>query len=236
MDFVIISKEDIFKQRKPKDVFKNLKSDYFLIRVFDIIKKNKSLEIIKYNKTLQKRMHLNINDYKEYSQSYSSIEIEIKITSNEQGKYGKFINISDESKKYYHIYIDKSKEELKKKNNKIKRIKIFIDYQVKSLRSLFYNCSCINSICFKKFNRINITDMAFMFFECSSLKELNLSNFNTNNVVDMGYMFFGCSSLKELNLSNFNTSNVTDMSSMFARCSSLRELNISNFNTKMLLI
>ena len=49
--------------------------------------KNKSLEIIKYNKKLQKRLNLNIKDYKEYTELYSSIEIELKF----DGLYGKFI-------------------------------------------------------------------------------------------------------------------------------------------------
>ena len=34
----------------------NLKSDYFLRKLFDIFKKDKSLNIIKYNKQLQKRL------------------------------------------------------------------------------------------------------------------------------------------------------------------------------------
>ena len=34
-------------------------------------------EIIKYSKSLQKRFNLNINDYKEYIEIFSSIEIEI---------------------------------------------------------------------------------------------------------------------------------------------------------------
>ena len=46
------------------------------------MKENKSLEIVKYNKKLQKKLNLSINDYKEYSQIRSSIEIEIKIADN----------------------------------------------------------------------------------------------------------------------------------------------------------
>ena len=64
-------------------------------------------------------------------------------------------------------------------------IKIIIDYQIKSYKELIYNCIYISSIFFKKFYRINITDMSGMFEGCSSLKELNLSNFNTYNVIIM---------------------------------------------------
>ena len=73
------------------------------------------------------------------------------------------------------------------------KIKIIIDYQVKSFKGLFFNSKCIESITFKKFYRNNITDMSEMFCGCSSLKELNLTNFNTNNVTDMSFMFSRCS-------------------------------------------
>ena len=37
----------------------------------------KSLETIKYNKSIQKRIGININHYKAYSEKYSSIELDI---------------------------------------------------------------------------------------------------------------------------------------------------------------
>ena len=158
----------------------------------------------------------NHNDFEELS----AIEIEIKLVNN---KYGKFINIKEEDKKYYHIYFNNNKEEIKrnyiKENEQIKIIRIKIDYQVKSFENLFYFCECIESIYFKKFYRNNINNMKGMFSGCSSLKELNLNNFNTNNVTDMNNMFYGCSSLKELNLNNFNTNKVNYMKDMFYGCS-----------------
>ena len=47
-----------------------------------IKKKNKFLEIIKYNKKLQNRFNFNINTYKDYSQLYTPIEIELKPADN----------------------------------------------------------------------------------------------------------------------------------------------------------
>ena len=44
--------------------------------------KKKSLDIIKYNKIIKDRININIKDYKEYSEIYSSIEIEIKLVNN----------------------------------------------------------------------------------------------------------------------------------------------------------
>ena len=110
----------------------------------------------------------------------------------------------NENEIYYHIYFNDNKEEIKRnyfnKNDNVSKIKIIIDYQVKSFEELFYYCECIEYINFKKFYRNNINNMGSMFWECSSLKELNLSNFNTNNVTNMEGMFYECSSLKELNL------------------------------------
>jgi len=211
----------------------NLKSDYFIQKFFGYMLKRKSLETIKYNKSIQKRINININHYKAYSEEYSSIELDIIPM---KGECGKFINIEEENKKYFHIYFnDNKKKEIENTSlnidDNISKISVIIDYQIKSFSGLFFNCKCIESIEFKKFYRNNVTDMSEMFYGCSSLKELNLNNFNTNNVTNMSFMFFRCSSLKELNLNNFNTNNVTDMSCMFYECSSLKELNLNNFNT-----
>ena len=192
------NKKEELKQMKSKDKFENLKSNYFLQKIFDNLKRKKSLEIIKYNKNIKKRINLNINDYKEYSEIYSSIELEIIPVKN---KYGKFININEEDKSYYHIYFnnnEKINRNFINKDDNTKNINIIIDYQIKSFRELFGNCICIESIYFKKFYRNNVNNMSYMFYECSTLEEINLSNFNTNNVTDMRYMFCGCSSLKEI--------------------------------------
>ena len=112
---------------------KKLKSDYFIRKIFDYISKRKSLETIRYNKNIQKRMNININHYKEYSEKYSSIEIEIIPMEN---GYGRFIYIEEKDKDYYHIYYnDNKREEIKSsslnENDKISKINIIIDYQVK---------------------------------------------------------------------------------------------------------
>jgi len=229
------SNNEKLNQMKTNVNFENLKSVYFLKKIFEYMKTNKYLTIVKYNKKLQKRLNLNINDFKDYSQLYSPIEIELNIVNNKYHNK-QFINIFDDfNLKYYHIYFDDSNEEIKRTKmndyTEAKVIKIIIDYQIKSFKSLFSSCNCIREIHFKKFFRINITNMEAMFYGCSSLRVLNLSNFNTHNVTNMNLMFAYCSLLKELNLSNFNTNKVTNMCGMFQECSSLRELNVSNFNT-----
>ena len=99
------------------------------------------------------------------------------------------ISIDENGKLYYHIYFNDNKEEIKNKykiykvdgvtkheyyideEDQVTKIKIIIDYQVKSFEKLFKWYNCIESINFKKFYRNNITNMGGMFFECSSLKE-----------------------------------------------------------------
>ena len=245
-------------QIKQESQLKKIRSKYILQQALYNLKKKKLLNIVKYNKEIQKRADINLKDYQEYSETYSSIIFEIKPINN---GYGNFIKITKEDEIYYHIYFNNNKEEIKrkyiKKDEQIEIIRIIIDWQISSFKYLFYGCYCIESINFKQFSRNNIkdmnnmfdecsslkelninnfktdkvTNMSFMFCDCASLKELNLNNFNTNKVIDMSDMFFGCSSLKEINLNNFITNNVINMSDMFCGCSSLKELDLNNFNT-----
>ena len=138
----------------------------------------KYLEIIKYNKKLQTRVKISINDYIDYSQAYSPIEIELKL-ADKKVIYRKFINISEENKKYYHIYFNNSNKETTKielnEYDKVDIVKIIIDYQVKSFKNLFEDCFYIKAIYFKKFFRTNINNMNGMFKQCSSQRELDLS-------------------------------------------------------------
>ena len=88
MNSRIISKKEQTKE------FDNLKSNFILRKIFNMIKINKSLVIMKNNKKLQKRLNITLNDYKEYA---SKIEIELRLTDERRAKYGvhdKFINVS----------------------------------------------------------------------------------------------------------------------------------------------
>ena len=157
-------------QIKSKNIFNNLKADYFLQKVFNNLERKRTLYFVKYNKAIKNRVNINIKDYKEYSEL---IEIEIKPANNE---HGKFINFKDKEEKYYHIYFDNNKEEIKRnyinKDEKIKKIRIIIDYQINSFQGLFAHCELIESIYFKKFYRNNINNMRNMFNKCFSLKEV----------------------------------------------------------------
>ena len=76
-----INKEKV-NQKKLRAKYEIIKNDYFLRLLFDNLEKKRLLNILKYNKNLKKRIDISINDYREYSEQYSSIEIEIKPVNN----------------------------------------------------------------------------------------------------------------------------------------------------------
>ena len=210
-----------------------IKSITILKQIFKNIVQRKLLEIIKKNKKIKNRLNINVNNYKDYSEKYSQIEIELKIIKD---KYGKFINISKkENESFFHIYLNNNDKEVKKydinEKDKINKLKIIIDHQINSFQGLFKNCKCIESIFFKKFFRKNIINISEMFYGNSLLKEIDFTNFKTDNIIDMSEMFYECNSIQKLNLDNFVTDNVENMSCMFVNCYSLEELNINNFKT-----
>jgi len=72
---------------KSKNIFANVKNNYILKKIFNNLCRKKLLEIIKYNKNIQKRININFKDYKEYSETYTPIEIEIIVDKGEYDKY-----------------------------------------------------------------------------------------------------------------------------------------------------
>ena len=92
---------DCLKENNTLNISKNNNKSSPLIYYYNKVKNNKNIK---------KRINICINDYKEYSEKYSSIEVEIKPVNN---KSGRFINIKEEDKKYYHIYFNNNKEEKK---------------------------------------------------------------------------------------------------------------------------
>ena len=189
--------------------------------VTEFITKRKYLKIFINNKKLQKKLNISIDTYIEYYNN--QIEIEIITDMNklsEDDNKNKFINIKEESdKSFYHIHFNESNEEIKRhyinKNEKISRIKVIIDMEVKSLANLFKDCYNIKEIKFIKFNRTDFTDYSYMFNNCSALINLDISKLKTDNAKYMSHMFNNCSSLKKINLSNFNTYNVIEIDYMF---------------------
>ena len=87
---------------------KNIDSDDILKKIVDNMSKIRLLKIIEYNKLFQEKLNIGIDDYKQY---YKGIKIEL-ITNNKNRNY--FINIKEEDKPYYHIYIKDNKKKVKK--------------------------------------------------------------------------------------------------------------------------
>ena len=117
---------------KSQNKFINIKSNFVLKKIFNHLDKNKVLKIIRYNTNIKNRLYIDIEDYK-------SILMDIIPIPN---KYGPFINIEEKNKKYFHIYFNDNKEEIKRtelsKGDKVSKINIVIDYKVKSFNKLFF--------------------------------------------------------------------------------------------------
>ena len=192
------------------------------------LNQKRCLQLVKYNKKMQEKLDISIEDYREYNQ------IVFELYPNDEIGNIFFNSIMIDSR-YMHIYINDGKNEKKgsiiEHKDIIKKIKVVIDFEIKSLNSLFINFDNVVDIQCTKFNRKDITDMSKIFYGCKNLMTLNIENFKTDNVTNMSYMFHKCISLLVIDLNNFNTSNVQNMQNMFEECLQLRQLNISNFDT-----
>ena len=106
----------------------NIKSKYILQQIFANVQETKYLQIINYNKAIQKQLEKDINDYIKYQK----IIIEIVPC-----KIGTFINYKYKEEKYYHIFFDDENVEVYRNywdlydfnysHRNLKKIKIIID-------------------------------------------------------------------------------------------------------------
>ena len=217
-----------------KGVLLNIKSNYILKQIFNNLSEKKKLQIIKYNKNIQEKINKSIDDYKKY---YYRTIIEI-FPKQKEDKYNQdknvdknyFINIGEKEESFFHIYFNNELAETKRnyynKEEKIYKIKVIIDYDIKSFKELFKDCQCIELINFIRFKRNDIINMSYMFYGCKSLQEVNFNgNFNSNNKINMNYMPYGNSFV---NLNNFNANNNINTNYMPYGYPSM---NLNNFNT-----
>ena len=235
----------------------NIKSTYILKIILSFNQNNKILNLIRYNKKLQKKLKYDIDDYANNSETkiiafFSKNNMEPLMEKDYNDKY-----VTRKSNYFVSYYYNNHKKEDEINKNeiiekviiKIKNEMLDLDYffahennivgirfakanaNIRNMEGMFEGCSKLKVIQFLHFSAKNVTNMARMFNYCKKLKIIYWSRFNTKNVTDMSEMFHGCSSLKELNLNNFKTDNVTNMKEMFSGCSSLEELNLNNFNT-----
>ena len=105
--------------------------------------------------------------------------------------------------------------------------------KVTSMQTMFEGSTNLRTIKLPKgFIGSSVTDLNGMFRGCASLTELDLSGSNAEKVKNMGSMFYGCVALSNLNLSGFKTGSLTDMRYLFSSCQSLESLDLSGFNTE----
>ena len=62
------------KQDKSFVKYGKIRVDYFLQKVFNNLDKKKTLEIVKNNKNIKKRINISINYYKEYSENIHQLK------------------------------------------------------------------------------------------------------------------------------------------------------------------
>ena len=85
-----IQKMNVIGKQSKSD---SIKSKYILKQILENLQKKKLLQIIKYNKTIQNRLNINISDYIKICENFTKIEIELLINRN---ICGQFINISND--------------------------------------------------------------------------------------------------------------------------------------------
>ena len=72
-----VLQKDELDSNKSKSVLINIQSYYFLQKLFGNIPQKRAFEIMKINKNIQNRLNININNYIEYCELYTPIEIEL---------------------------------------------------------------------------------------------------------------------------------------------------------------
>ena len=201
------------------------------------LRKKCYFKLVRESKKLQNILDISLNDYKEYhTQRFYRTEMEIiPIEKIETDIKYYFIKMY-ENKDYYHIYFGNDKDTQIKRNyitykDKINKITIKIDKELKSLKGLFYNCEAIKEFKFTKFNRDDFTDISELFYGCINLEKIDFKKFKAKNLTNMNWLFSRCNSLKKLNISNIDTSNVTEMMCLFSGCYLLKKIEF-NFNTQ----
>ena len=69
-------------ERKFKGNLNDIKSKFITLKIFSFLNEKKYLEIIKINKKFQKKLNINISNYKDYFENIHFIEIEVKVKRN----------------------------------------------------------------------------------------------------------------------------------------------------------
>jgi surface protein len=196
----------------------NNKSNYSFKATYEVNKYNENVDLI--------------------NRKYKDNIVEMKINGENTFPCINFVFLNPGNYTIYYLLNIKELEKLDEMFKGIKKItsisfsKEFDTSNIKSLRSMFYNCPKLTSIDITNFATKNIVDIAYLFYGCSSLPSVDLHNFNSKSIKVMVSLFDGCSSLTSIDLSFFDTRYVTHINYLFKGCSSLTSVDLSNFNTE----
>jgi len=67
----------------------------------------------------------------------------------------------------------------------LKKIYIKIEPEIMPFYKLFYNCICLKSIKFLKFNKTEITDLSYMFYNYKYANKIDISKILTHEVKNL---------------------------------------------------
>ena len=159
----------------------NIKSRYILKIIIEHLIKKNYFKLFRYNKELQTKLDINLDDYKRI---FNSIEMELIPIEKLKPDIKYYFIKMRENLNYYHIYFDNDEKTEIKRNyltnkDKVKKIAIKIDIELKSLTGLFTDCLAPKEITFTKFNREDFTDMKELFYGCNNLEKLDIQKFKT---------------------------------------------------------
>ena len=118
-----------------QNILNDIKNKFILKKIFNNIEKKRILHIIQFNKNLQNKLSITLDDYKKECKIIFEIFPSQKSLISESNDSNIFLNyFNEESKPYYHIYFNDNEEEVKRNyfngTDKISKIKVVIDNEI----------------------------------------------------------------------------------------------------------
>ena len=124
-------------------------------------------------------MNLTIENYKYYNKIVADIIPHDEIRKNKRLIW---VDFYKKNKDFIQIFFNNNEEEEIKRNyleedEKVEKIKIIIDHQIESFKSVFKQANGIKKLKLKSYK--SVKDLDYMFEVAYMIEEINLSNFNT---------------------------------------------------------